>query len=157
MVARSAGGLPKILAGLQLLPWLQRERKERPDGPTKQLFDCDKCMLDHDEQQRRAIGCGYLPLSDDALPWRPTGRTMTSAEVDMSKPSRLKLPICAGYVCSLPEVIEASIAHALFKSGGLLQFTGGEPPSDALIASVMTLESEVDRLITAVAKEGVKK
>jgi hypothetical protein len=143
--------------GLRHLPWLQEDKKRNPAGVAEYLTDCDLCMAKKDKAERQTMGCGYEPQSDHAMPWRHTGRMMSRDEVDTSKPSQLKTPVCLGYACSLPEVVEASIAHACFKSGGLLQFTGGETPSDALIQSVMTIESEADKMLAWIASEASKK
>lgn len=102
------------------------------------------------------MGCGYLPPVPNAEPWSPIGRMECSDERD-PKTLKLHLPVCPGYVCSLPEVIEASRAHFFLKNGGLQQFTGTEPPSEALLLSVQVIESEADKLQAHLMREAERK
>lgn len=113
-------------------------------------------MREQTEQTRIAIGCGYLPQDPNAQPWAPVGRMECSDERD-PKTLKLYLPVCPGYVCSLPEVIEASRAHFFLKNGGLQQFTGTEPPSEALLLSVQVIESEVNKIITHRQREAERR
>lgn len=100
-------------------------------------------------------GCGYLPPDPNAFPWEPTGRQACHDEYD-PKTGRLHLPICPGYLCALPEVIEASHAYLFLKNGGVTQYTQGDPPSEPLLVAVTTLESEYDKLVTTRAQERAK-
>lgn len=98
------------------------------------------------------MGCGFLPPSPNVWPWEPNGRVACADEYDPEtrKPTT---PVCAGYVCALPEVIEASHAYFFLKNGGLTQFTGNEPPSEALLSAVTTLETEHDKLLARKAED----
>lgn len=73
------------------------------------------------------------------------------------KTRRLHLPVCPGYVCALPEVIEASRAHFFLKNGGLAQFCGSEDPSEPLLLSVQIIESEADKLQAYLMREAERK
>lgn len=91
-------------------------------------------MKNRDTQTRQLMGCGYEPASRYAFGWDGSslGRKSTPGEPN----------ICPGYVCGLPEVIEASNAYLFLKNGGLLQFTDGEPPTNDLRTAVVVLECE---------------
>lgn len=75
---------------------------------------------------RQAMGCGYLPASDRARAWDGTslGRIVGADERDEN--GKLHLPVCPGYACSLPEVIETTWAHSYWEKGELAQFCEGQ-------------------------------
>lgn len=79
---------------------------------------------------RQLMGCGYLPPpADEKLrlyvnPWDHHGRTKRADERDET--GKLHLPVCVGYVRSLPEVVEATWAHAYWEKGELTQFCEGQ-------------------------------
>lgn len=142
-----------MIVGLRLRPWLDDERRRNPTGIAEFLTDCDKCMERFSDDQRQLMGCGYLPADPSpivrASVWRPPERRALPDEVDDD--GLLLHPVCAGYASTLPEVIEATQAHAFFKSGGLLQFTDG-PPTPMLRDAVLTIESEHCRVIDVASK-----
>ena len=72
-------------------------------------------------------------------PWDHPGRTLHPDERD--EHGRLHLPVCAGYVCSLPEVIEASHAQSYKSDGELTQFCEGSS-TEHLRTAVTLLEIE---------------
>lgn len=94
--------------------------------------DCNECMRTRDIQARQLLGCGYEPQpADDKLrmyvqPWDGTsmGRQRSPDELDAK--GRVRLPVCPGYVCALPEVIETSWAHAYWEKGELTQWCEGQ-------------------------------
>ena len=57
------------------------------------------------------------------MPWDHPGRVRDPGELDERQ--KIRLPICPGYLCSLPEVIEASWAHSYWENGELSQFCDG--------------------------------
>jgi hypothetical protein len=104
------------------------------------------------------MGCGYeQPLVNAPVnPWNGTqlGRELTSDERDAH--GRELEPVCAGYACGLPEVIEASHAYVFLKNGGLMQATDGEPPSASLREAVTIIECESSRVMEWSAKNPEK-
>lgn len=103
-------------------------------------------MLKQTEQDRQLKGCGYLPPPPENLrpyvqAWDGTslGRTIESDERDENK--RVRLPVCPGYVCSLPEVLETSWAASYWEKGELSQFCEGQS-TPQLRDAIHTLLSE---------------
>lgn len=97
------------------------------------------------------MGCGFLPPVTAALPWDHPGREPAKDELDQS--GRTLLPVCPGYACGLPEVIESSQAHLFLKNGGLSQFCDGDSPSPALRDAVTILECEYSRVMDWSSKQ----
>lgn len=118
-----------------MLPWLQLERRRSPnpsEGTIAHLFDCDRCKREQSKQTRQYMGCGYeTPPADRrrVAPWDHGGRDKTG---ERDAKGRLHLPVCAGYVCSLPEVVEVTWAHAYWEKGELTNWCDGEVPTQAL-------------------------
>lgn len=136
------------------MPWLQEARRRTPSDVAR-YFDCKTCMMKLEPDVRRKdFGCGYLPPWPDAEPWDHDGREESSDERDDL--GRLHVPICPGYVCGLPEVVEASSAHLFLKNGGLAQFCDGEPPTPALRDAVTILEAEYGRVIDWISRNPPK-
>lgn len=135
------------------MPWLQHGWRKK-DGSALRLRDCDGCRETVDPAWRRAVGCGFLPLDPNAMPWdaTPLGRDPHPDELD-KKSGRLLLPVCPGYACGLPEVIEASMAHTFFKNGGLEQACDGAHPTPDLRYAVVILETEYGRVLAAESQE----
>lgn len=101
---------------------------------------------------RRYAGCGYLPI-DPSIPVRPWDHPDRKRSADeFGEDGKLHLPICPGYVCNLPEVIEASHAHMLMKSGALNHFCRTEPASEPLLMAMTILECEQAKVMTAASK-----
>lgn len=87
---------------------------------------------------RQMLGCGYESPGKLALGvWRsPTWK----ANAPDDEPTT-----CVGYTSKLPEVIEASRAHAHWDKGDLRIATSGEVPTDALVLAVEVIASESHR------------
>jgi hypothetical protein len=104
--------------------------------------------------QRRLIGCGYLPLLASAQPWdgAELGRVPQSDELEQVDPAghppRLRLPVCPGYACALPEVVEASHAILFKKDGELTQFCGGQATPE-LLRAITELEIQQAQVVAA--------
>lgn len=101
-------------------------------------------MSERNEQTRQYIGCGYLPpLTDrpvDAWDGTSLGRVRQADELDERK--RVRLPVCPGYACSLPEVLEVSWAHAYWEKGELGQWCEGQSTADLRTAiELLAMES----------------
>ncbi len=114
-------------------------------------------MQTYDVQQRQLMGCGYEP-PDPRLPAMPpsfTGREPGADEFDDD--GREIHPVCPGYLCGLPEVVEASHAHLFLKNGGLAQFCDGKPPTSMLRDAVTILECEYGRVLDWSSKNPQKK
>lgn len=127
--------------GLRLLPWLQASRAQEP-YTVERYFDCERCMLTTHRTQRQALGCGYEPPAAahiPVVPWDHEGRVAGADEHD--ERGRTLDPVCPGYLCGLPEVIEASHARAHWKHGELWSFTGSQPTRPLLMA-IVTLDME---------------
>lgn len=54
--------------------------------------------------------------------------------------------LCAGYVCRLPEVIEAARARMHWEKGALVSFCGGQQPSDHLLEAIEIFNHSVAEL-----------
>lgn len=67
-----------------------------------------------DDQQRASVRCGWIPEH------KRTGRALCPAPYPYEDP-----PICAGYLTSLPQVIEAARACSWRREGALGQFYEG--------------------------------
>lgn len=109
-----------------LLPWLQLARRRTPDA-VAHYFDCASCKKTQPVVVRQSLGCGYLPKlppNVPVIPWDHVGREISSSERD--ERGRLRLPVCPGYACSLPEVIETSWAHSYWEKGELAQWCEGQ-------------------------------
>ncbi len=88
-------------------------------------------MRERNEQARQLLGCGYAPPPDEKLRphversvWDHEGRRIREDERD--ERGRLHLPVCPGYVCTLPEVVEATWAHSYWEKGELTQYCEGQ-------------------------------
>ena len=103
---------------------------------------------------RQALGCGYLPPAPEGFPvqpWDHPGREPAPDERDAK--GKLRLPICPGYACSLPEVLEASHARAFAEQGELTQFCDGGVASRKLRDAITILNIERGQLLEWSAKE----
>jgi len=100
------------------------------------LGDCTRCKELHDEPSRRAMACGWLPLDPDARGWVHEGQ---------KPPPGVKFddwhPVCPGYSCGLPDVIEVSRLHAHWKHGALRDACDGQP-TEAVLSSVLILDAQ---------------
>lgn len=123
------------------MPRLQEAKKRNP-GEVALYQDCGRCMQSTTAEHRRYLGCGYQPVNPDAMPWDglPYGRDPGRDELDDR--GRLHLPVCPGYVCFLPEVIEVSYAHGFWDKGQLEHFLGSEPCAPLLRDSIAFLDQE---------------
>lgn len=147
------------MKGLRLLPWLQLARAREPDSVDR-YFDCANCMKTTDDMTRRHLGCGYLQPDPrvPVMPWSHMGRRIPADE--RGPDGREALQICPGYVCDLPEVVEAATAHMFLKNGGLGQFCddgNGERPTPMLRDAVTVLECEHGQVMDWSAKNPPKK
>jgi hypothetical protein len=121
-----------------LLPWWSRHVSDNPDSPTSDCATCTAMLTTHDRQM---IGCGFLPAMDARVRlsvWQPTP---FSPKLGYNGPA---VTTCAGYTCSLPEVIEVVRARTHWTKGQITAFTGGQP-SDHLLAGVEILDAECSR------------
>ena len=99
---------------------------------------------------RRFMGCGYLSAAGPGVPvnaWDGSslGRSVSPDERD-DKGATIT-PVCAGYVCGLPEVIEASHARIFYDKGELEQFCEGGCATAALRDAITVLECEGSRVM----------
>lgn len=124
-----AGHRPKTLEGLRLLPWLQDAISRSPDLP---IANCTKCMKNLDASERQALGCGYEPPVAHAVPWSP--------------PRGKRATMCAGYLCSLPTVIEASRLRAHAKHGALAAACHEGPPTPHTLDAILLIDAELNAL-----------
>jgi hypothetical protein len=106
-------------------------------------------MKTQSEINRQYMGCGYAPSPPvgSAIPVRPwdhEGRVPNRDEVDAA--GKVLLPICPGFACGLPEVIEASWAHAYWDKGELEQFCDGGASTPMLRRAIGELASEQNKV-----------
>lgn len=133
------GHRPKTLEGLRLLPWLQEAARRDPKA-IGYLLDCTKCRAQHPRLVRQMMKCGWeAPLDVATLSIRPEAWRHVAYEGD--PPST-----CAGYACSLPEVIETARARHHWNKGALAAFTRGEMPSENLLRAIEILDGESHRV-----------
>lgn len=151
-----------MIRGLRIRPWLLEAKRRSPDS-VSHYFNCGRCMREKNEQARELIGCGYLPPPSEkmrpyveASVWDGTslGRERGADETDSK--GRVKLPVCPGYVCGLPEVIEASWAHAYWEKGELSQWCEGQSTTQ-LREAVELLAMEQAAATAWAAENPVKK
>ncbi len=101
------------------------------------------------------MGCGFEPPPPDNL--RPYvvawegARTLGADERDAS--GRVLLPVCPGYACQLPEVIEASHAVAWKQHGELTQFLEGATCTRDMREAITLIEIEQGRVQAYAMKE----
>lgn len=93
---------------------------------------------------RQSLGCGYAeaPTHFPIVPWQHVGYQRHADEIG-PKGETLH-PVCVGYVCSLPEVIEATHAAAWKRDGELTQWCEGQVTSQMRDA-IAVLEIEQRR------------
>lgn len=104
-----------LIHGLRLFPWVTQHRAELLDKSAlyaDTFYDCNKCIYGKDE--RASFRCGWIPESER------TGRALVPPDYPHEDP-----PICAGYLTSLPQVIEAARACSWRREGALGQFYEG--------------------------------
>lgn len=78
-------------------------------------MDCDHCTLDHETRKRWSCA------------WVPSHERSGESPVPPSYPHEHERPdICAGYLTSLPQVIEAARAASWRRDGALGQFYDGK-------------------------------
>lgn len=124
-----AGHRPKTLEGLRFLPWLQDAITRSPDLA---IADCQKCMTNLSTSERQALGCGYEPPVPHAQPWSP--------------PRGKRPTACAGYLCTLPTVIEASRLRAHAKNGALAAACHEGAPTGLTLDAILVLDAELAAL-----------
>lgn len=113
---------------MRQLPWFQ-EAVRRKDPGVSLLTDCDRCMQTTTQLRRQLIKCGHEPaLVNIREPLRP----WTHAADEHAD----KHTTCPGYTTKLPEVIEASHAHAHWNKHDIRVATGGAEPTHALVTAV---------------------
>ncbi len=78
------------------------------------------------------LGCGYTPPPSalPVVPWEHPGRRPPSSERDDA--GVVATPVCPGYLCKLPEVIEVARARIHWERGHLVQFCGSQPTEEML-------------------------
>ena len=92
-----------------MLPWYEHARRD-PDALV--ISDCRKCLGSQPRMVRQSLACHYEPKIDNAHPWDHQGRKPAPYEDKQPK-------MCAGYVCTLPQVVEARRAHLHWNKGQL--------------------------------------
>ena len=129
-----------------LLPWLQSTRRRTP-GAVAHYFDCDKCKRTQPLIVRQSWGCGYEPPPPNIRidPWDHGGRDRRADERDDR--GRLRLPVCPGYACSLPEVVETSWAHSYWEKGELSNYCDGDAPTPMLREAINAYAIECSAVI----------
>jgi hypothetical protein len=138
-----------VIEGWRLLPWFQEAARRDPTIGTR--TNCEKCMRANNQIVRQGMGCGFEPAPPTSVPVMPWQPPMGSKGYQGDRPK-----ICAGYTTSLPEVVEASLAHAHWRHGQLAVFCGGAPTED-LMQAVLILEgayNAVDLWRVTPANEG---
>jgi len=92
--------------------------------------------------QRQSLACGFEP------PPPPSVRVQAWDHPDREKrPGEDKEPpICPGYLCHLPEVIEIARAHLHWSKGSLHTFCRGEPVTERLNDGVEIFEGALNSL-----------
>ena len=55
-------------------------------------------------------------------------------------------PMCAGYTCRLPEVLEIARARMHWEKGAIVSFCRGQEPSEQLLVGIELLEHAVSDL-----------
>ena len=63
--------------------------------------------------------------------------------------------MCAGYVCPLPQVVEAARAHLHWSKGSLSDFCGGRP-NERVLESVEILDGSIGALKSWAIEEAKK-
>jgi hypothetical protein len=115
---------------MRQLPWFQ-EAVRRNDTGASNLTDCDRCMQTTTQLRRQLIRCGYEPpltrirLPEPLRPWSHS-----------ADPHASTYTTCPGYTTKLPEVVEASHAHAHWNKHDIRIATGGDEPNRALVMAV---------------------
>jgi hypothetical protein len=97
-------------------------------------------MKTTDKLTRQQLGCGYETPLEHADPWDHDGREPAGDEFDDD--GHVRLPICPGYVCGLPEVREIAIARQFWDKGELAQFCDGAQATPMLRDGIAILEGE---------------
>ncbi len=108
-------------------------------------------MKDRNQQARQLWGCGYEPELPEHM---RTPRYLTPWEHEGRTPHPDEPKVCVGYVCSLPEVLEASHAAAWKHDGELTQFLEGAVCLPDLRDAITVIEIEQSRVQAFAAKEG---
>ena len=134
------------MAGLVRLPWFEHARRDPATAPA--ISDCRNCLATQSKEARQSLACHYEPTNPaiPVRPWDHSGRT----------PMKNETPMCAGYVCSLPQVIEAARAHTHWSKGSLSDFCGARP-NERVLESVEILEGSIGALKSWVMSEANKK
>jgi len=88
-------------------------------------------MKDRNQQARQLMGCGYEPPPEEKLrphvqAWDGSSLGRKPGADEKDDKGRIRLPVCPGYVCGLPEVIETSWAHVYWEKGELTQWCEGQ-------------------------------
>lgn len=114
-----------MIEGLRLLPEVQTRRtKQQDSGSAADFLDCDACMDNLTEHDRRCLGCGFLPESKHHAGDRPFPEAS----------------VCPGYLVRLPEVTEAARALVWSKRGGVEPLYGRGRLPQALVDCVDVLD-----------------
>lgn len=100
-------------------------------------------MQDRTEQERTALGCGFLPPPPPAIaasvrPWDHPSREYGEDEID-DKGHPLERT-CVGYLRQMPEVREVTHARLHWDKGDVHVFTEGEQPTENLLHGIVTLD-----------------
>lgn len=131
-----------------MLAWLDDARRDPETAPV--VGDCGKCLASQDRATRQALGCGFeppAPAGIDVTPWDHDRRSPELGELDDD--GNPTMPICPGYVCTLPTVREIARAHVHWSKGELEAFNRGESASDGQLEGLELLERCINQFIIA--------
>lgn len=119
-------------------------------------------MESKNEQARQLMGCGYAPPPAEKLRPHVEGGVWDGASLgrerradEKDERGRMLLPVCPGYACALPEVLEATWAHAYWEKGELTQFCEGQS-TPMLRDAIAEYGVEVVRMTNWATKHPVK-
>ena len=120
-------------------------------------------MQEKNADARTLMGCGYLPPPSEkmrpyvaASVWDGSSMGRVPGADEKDDKGRVRLPVCPGYVCGLPEVIEASWAHAYWEKGELTQWCEGQSTAE-LRSSIELLAMETAATASWAMHNPVKK
>jgi hypothetical protein len=132
-----------LIEGLRYLPELQARRdKQTEDGIPPDFLDCDDCLVNKTEHDRRCFGCGFMPRHRHLPGMQPFPEAS----------------VCPGYTSSMPEVLEAARAKSWTARGGLVPLYGAVELPPIATEAIDVLEGAanvVERRVLREAREDV--
>jgi hypothetical protein len=121
-----------VTEGTRLLPLLNEEAQRAPDS-ISHLLDCNACQRDHDEDQRRDLGCGYIQQGYEERPealWSHPAYP-AALEYDRELAGGRKVSgrrMCAGWTSKLPWVGQLVQIRKHWERGSVRDRFGELPP-----------------------------